>query len=113
MKEEGPTSDPRQIEKKEIAKQQRDLDWHNWMIKTLNTYEGRALVWSLLEESQLFHTSFVGEKPMTMSFREGKKHMGQFLYSWVLQSKPDAYSMMADEHKERLVKFKAQEEIEE
>ena len=110
IEEAGATADPVKLEKKRIADDQRKLDWQNWATKVLGTYEGRAMVWTLIEESRLFHSSFAGEQPMLMAYREGKKHMGQFLYSWVLQAKPDAYKMMADENQERLVKFKAQEE---
>lgn len=110
MSDPGPTADPEKIEKKKRSRKQQDLDFTNWMTETLNSYGGRALVWSLIEESRLFHTSFAGEQPMTMAFREGKKQMGQFLYTWVLQSSPDAYKLMEKENRARLVKIKAQEE---
>jgi hypothetical protein len=108
--EPGPTADPEKIEKKKRSRKQQDLDFTNWMTVTLGSYEGRAVVWSLIEESKLFHTSFAGEQPMGMAFREGRKHMGQFLFTWVLQSAPDAYKLMEKENKARLVKVKAQED---
>lgn len=78
------------------------LEWERWMRRLLTTYEGRAVVWSLLAESQLFNSSFAGEQPLTMAYAEGRKHVGRFLHKWVLKSMPDAYKVMSDEFEERL-----------
>jgi hypothetical protein len=94
---------PEETQEAHKRKTEREkLEWERWMRRTLETYEGRAVVWELLTESQLFNSSFAGEQPLTMAHAEGRKHVGRFLHKWVLKSMPDAYKVMSDEFEERL-----------
>jgi hypothetical protein len=105
----GPSADPEKVKRRKNTRQSREQNWRNWMTVVVGTYEGRALVWSILEESRLFQSSFAGEQPMLMAFREGKKQVGQFIYSWLLQSAPEAYKLMEKESKARQSEDQAKE----
>lgn len=74
----------------------------NWMVQLLSTYGGRAVLRELLEEAAIFRTSFSGEQPLSMAFKEGRKDIGRIIYTWVLRVDPKAYTVMEREHQERL-----------
>jgi hypothetical protein len=94
----------------EELKKLSEQELHNSMIATLSSAGGRHVLWTLLERCGIFRTSFVGEQPMTMAFREGEKQIGKMLYLWVLQTDPKAYSLMQAEHLARQSVARAIEE---
>ena len=67
----------------------------------LGTYEGRWFMWRLLSESGIHSTSFVGEFPLTMAHREGKRAMGIWAELELFQSRPEAYTLMRREAEDR------------
>lgn len=87
-----------QDQQREEAEQARA----NWMIEAMSTYGGRAVVMKLLEDTGPFKSTFSGEAPLTMAHLEGRRSVGRDLYLWALHSAPSRYSMMLQEHEERL-----------
>lgn len=57
---------------------------------------GRRIVWLLLDDSRVFHSSFDAD-PITMAFREGRRDFGLGLLSTVTRACPDLYHKMIAE----------------
>jgi len=83
--------------KLDIAREKEVANLH----KNLGTYEGRELVWRLLEMGGMYHTSFVGELPHTNSYNEGRRSTAIWLYVEVFTARPEAYTLMVSEAEQR------------
>ena len=63
----------------------------------LDTYEGRAFVWRLLEHSGMYETSFRGEETHRMAMAEGKRNFGIWLLNELLTIDPNYYIIIRNE----------------
>ena len=82
--------------KKSIELKKRDdQDIENIM----NTESGRRFIWSLLEETKVFASSFTGDNNST-NFNEGQRNAGLRVFSRVMAVCPDMWLVMAKEAKE-------------
>lgn len=95
--------------------EKRQQDQYNSIRQCFKTYDGRAFLWSMLEETGIHRISFVGEFPMTMAFNEGRRSIGTWAENWVFTIDPKVYIMMRQEAEERELIYstlskKAQEE---
>lgn len=73
-------------------KELEDLRW--W----LGHPQGRRLVSRLLEEAGVYRSSF-NHSGSVMAFSEGKRHIGLFLISELLEASPDGYMKVLKEYK--------------
>jgi hypothetical protein len=58
---------------------------------------GRRLVHKMLAEARCFHTTFADGDPHKTSFNEGKRSLGLWLLSQVIQQTPEQYALMMKE----------------
>lgn len=65
----------------------------------MNTVSGRRFIWSLLEETKVFASSFTGDNNAT-NFNEGQRNAGLRVFSNVMRVCPDMWLVMAKEAKE-------------
>jgi hypothetical protein len=88
-----------EIEKRkaEVAKLQerRDERWLNDVRRILSMPEGRRLLWRLLEEARVFHSTYTGNADTY--FNEGKRSMGLLVLGEMLRAKPDSLFQMQKE----------------
>ena len=63
----------------------------------LKTPEGRRFIWGLLSTAGIFHSSFSLNDAQT-NFNEGRRSIGLKYLSDLMETKPDAYLYMQQEH---------------
>lgn len=69
--------------------------------EVLKTYEGRSLMWRIMEECGIYRTSFTGDALQT-AFLEGQRNIGLWvLTEIVFTNGPDTFSIMAREAEDR------------
>lgn len=78
--------------KAKLREEQADAD----LRALLNTREGRASVWRILQECGVYHLSFSSDHGV-MSFNEGKRKMGLWLIATIHHAAPNAYLRMQAE----------------
>ncbi len=77
----------------------------------LETYEGRTLIWMLIQEAGAEiggPTIFAGEAPMTMAWKEGRRTVGGWGADWVFTAAPEMYMVMKHEATERELRYAGQ-----
>ncbi len=77
---------------RKLAQQQQDEDFR-WL---MSDQRGRRIVWRLLSDAGVFHTSFNPEA-LTMAFKEGQRTAGLQLLAQVHRLCPDLYTTMMKE----------------
>lgn len=65
-----------------------------WLMKDKR---GRRIVWSLLERTGVFRSSFTGNSETF--FREGQRNVGLFLMAQIHEACPEQYAVMLQEQK--------------
>lgn len=85
-------------QKKDRAKLKRENEIEQ-MRKVLDTYEGRSVLWRILEQAGIYRQSFTGNSETF--FREGQRKVGLELLAEIEAASPRAYSKMRDEEVER------------
>lgn len=79
--------------------------------EVLKAYEGREMVWRIMEQCGIFRTSFTGDAQGT-AFREGQRSIGLWvLTEIVFTNGPDMFSMMSREAEEREKLRKHEQEV--
>lgn len=68
--------------------------------KLMEKAEGRRIVWRLLEQCNVFGTTFSHE-PLTMAFNEGQRNIGLLILADVMEVAPKRYMVMTLEAQER------------
>ena len=87
-------------EKKNKKLEQRRIRELNDIKKVLSFVEGRRLLWRILGETGLYKSSFTGNS--NTFYLEGKRAIGLFLISEMMESRPEAFAQMQQEfHSER------------
>lgn len=67
----------------------------------LNTYEGRHLLWRIMEQCGIYRTSFTGDAGET-AFREGQRSVGLWILTEIVFTNgPDTFSIMSREAEDR------------
>jgi hypothetical protein len=69
-----------------------DLRW------LMEQKRGRRIVWRLLEETRIYHSSF-NTSGGVMAFNEGQRNVGLKLLSQLLTYAPGTYALLLEEHK--------------
>lgn len=95
------------------AKAQAGLDAlreSEWLRKILSTYEGRAFVWSTLSECGIYADGFCGEETHLAAFISGKRAIGLRLQEKVFTCDKNVYTLMRNEHLDRLLATKQSQE---
>lgn len=82
---------------RKLKKQQED----EALRAVLETYEGRAVVWTFLERAHVFAVSHQGEATHETAFKEGERNVGLQLWTDVLRVAPKVYPAMSSEAAER------------
>lgn len=78
---------------------------------TLQTKAGRNVLWSIMDQANVFGMSYTGEVNSTI-FNEGMRNMGNRLLIQIQQANPDAFLLMQKEHIERIKEENARKENE-
>jgi len=89
-----------QVSKREKKSKLLDLRQKEQFDKTLATYEGRAVLWMILEECGIYKASFRGDT--YTEFREGKRAVGLWLLLEIQSVNKTAYMQMQQEATRRL-----------
>lgn len=66
------------------------------MRQVLDTYEGRAMLWRLLEECAIYTFGFCGDNDL-LNHREGKREVGGWLIQEIAEANSNAYMKMQHE----------------
>lgn len=67
----------------------------------LKTYEGRKLIWRILEQCGVYRVSFTGDALET-AFREGQRSTGLWILTEIVFTNgPDTFSIMSREAEDR------------
>jgi hypothetical protein len=88
----------REAESEELGARERrrkELDDLRWF---LGHPQGRRIIGRLLDEAGVFRSSF-NHSGSVMAFSEGKRHMGLFITSELLEASPDGYMKVLKEFK--------------
>lgn len=80
-----------------VARERRrkELDDLRWL---LGHPQGRRIISRLLDEAGVFRSSF-NHSGSVMAFSEGKRHMGLFITSELLEASADGYMKVLKEYK--------------
>lgn len=93
--------DPGQVKAAKKARKLQDMTEDELLGRTLDTYEGRAVVWKLLETCHVFATSHRAESTHQTAFLEGERNVGLQIWADVLRVRPKVYPVMSGEAAER------------
>lgn len=88
----------RDAEAEEVVARERrrkELDDLRWL---LGHPQGRRIISRLLDEAGVFRSSF-NHSGSLMAFSEGKRHMGLFITSELLEASADGYMKVLKEYK--------------
>ncbi len=99
------SSDPEQVAMAERAGELRLGGELEMVRRVVSTYEGRAFISMLLQETGLRRSSFVGEFPMTMARNEGRREIGIWGEDLVFTVAPEMYNMMRREAVDREYRY--------
>lgn len=77
----------------------------------LKNPEGRRLYWRIMEHAGVFTGSYTGDTNSTM-FNEGRRSVGNFLFSEMFEADPNMYSKISQEIASQRESEKRIEEIE-
>ncbi len=80
-----------------LTKLQKAEDLRN----LLATYNGRTVLWGMLEQCNVYRLSFSGESAYNTAFFEGQRSIGLWLLAEIHQVAPNAYLQMQQEHLKR------------
>lgn len=93
-----------QDEEKQLADREQQQKLHSErqrddVIHVMSSADGRRFIWRLLENANVFASSFTGDNNAT-NFNEGRRSEGLRLFNDVMRHCPDLYLTMAKEAKE-------------
>lgn len=77
---------------REATAEQREQDRHDMKV-VLSTDAGRRVIWSMLEETHMFHCAFTGRSNDTI-FNTGVQSVGLNLLQKILRVDPNMLSIM-------------------
>ncbi len=93
------TGDVKQVNKKKTKrKAKRDQEIED-LRRILDMAGGRNFIWRILSECGIYGTSFSGEYPFTMAYKEGKRQMGLWTLEEVFDADPHTYALMQKENR--------------
>lgn len=84
-----------QVEKKTKRASLKEQHERENLRKTVETYEGRAVVWRILERCGIYSASFMGDG--YTEFREGKRSIGLWILTELHAYDPNVYLKMQAE----------------
>ncbi len=83
----------------------RAIDESNCVHRLMNTYEGRAFIWWVIELSGTERSAFAGEATHETAFNEGMKYLGEQTEGKVFTSAEERYILMRTEGRDRQQKY--------
>jgi hypothetical protein len=102
------TSKQEKAEKKADRKRNRELSDIRFILKSP---EGRRFYWRVMSTAGVFVRSYTGDTNSTM-FNEGKRELGNFLFSELFEAKPEAFAQLQQEHLSEVESERRAEELE-
>lgn len=93
-------SDPRQVKHAERTERRQAEQLRAWIKATLSSYEGRAVLATLLEECGLFESVF-DHSGSVMYFREGRRNEGLKWQARLVETDEQLYEQMERERRAR------------
>ena len=84
-------------------------DYIDQLNEVLQTKSGRRVLWSIMEQSNVFGISYTGEVNSTL-FNEGMRSTGNRLLVQIQQANPDAFLLMQKEHLDQIKAEKIRKE---
>lgn len=97
MRNAGDRDQVRRAKESERARLERE---RNENVAVWSSYDGRAFTRRLLAECGVFRLSMASDPHMT-AFNEGGRNVGLWLMATMIETAPDAYALMEQEHIER------------
>ena len=96
----GNAADRRQVEYAERRERRRAAMFAQALQATLQTAEGRALLWCLIEKAGVFRS--VWENSARIHYNAGRQDYGHELLADILETDPQHYLLMEREARQRL-----------
>lgn len=87
----------------------RETDRIQDLVFLVSSERGRAFLWKVLGDCNVFGASFVPD-PLVTAFNEGRRNIGHRLLEEVLTLDPRAFTMMREENAARQEVYKAADE---
>lgn len=84
----------REKAQREAAASAREADDWMWL---MDTPRGRRIVWSLLEKTGVYRTSFSPASDSQTAFNEGQRNVGLVIVTAIMQHTPDLFVIMQKE----------------
>lgn len=91
------TSDPKKVGKAKKRADTNEKILQEYWRRVLDTPEGRAVLWEVLENCGVFARSFAGENTHLTAHSEGRRHVGIDIFERLLQVAPQSYNLMRQE----------------
>lgn len=86
----------------ELDRDLRAQEESTFMLTTLASYEGRAILWSLMDFCKIHESTFTGESTHLTAFNEGRRSVGLTLRNWVADiGSKDILATLEREHENR------------
>ena len=74
--------------------------WKSDFMWLMKDKRGRRIVWKILSDARVFHSSFVANAPDVMAFNEGQRNIGLMLMDDINRFCPDLYQKIIEESKD-------------
>lgn len=95
-------SNTKDIRRAEKASRQAELDRVNFLVGAMSIPQGRAWVYTLLDECHLFASEFIAD-PYLKYWRDGERNVGLRLFADISRHCPDSYILMIKEANDRRI----------
>lgn len=92
-------ADPKQVEKARLKEVFGDRQLLGDFRSVLETYQGRRLMWWILEQAGIFKSSFTGNS--TTFYNEGMRNIGLMVHAKIAEASPESILLMMQESKKR------------
>jgi hypothetical protein len=95
-------SDPKQVEKKRLAKARWEKDSREVLAQLMSSPNGRRWMWEeILSPAGIYSISYVTGDAMGTAFNEGKRNIGNRTLALIIKTCPQEYLLMQQEAGER------------
>ena len=91
---------------------QRREEEINDLRAVLSSVSGRRFIWRLLERGGVFRSSFNAESDSYTAFNEGRRNLGLLVLNDILETDPDAFTLMQRESVEAAAFAERQRRVE-
>lgn len=91
-------SDPKQVKRRELEQQKRDLELRNALKETLANPVMRNWVWDLMQSGGIYESSFVRGDSYATTHNEGRRSFALQILKDIDRLVPDILFQMMQEH---------------